>query len=200
MLCSLTVLSAHLSIFCLMCVAVLPLQVVTWTTGDPLSGSPVTAGDVEFTIEQQDGEEMVVVAEPKAKTVKGAPTPAPAPAPAPNPASLWGTIPTPYRHHINTMPCAAGCTSLSHYPQTHIHTHSYAALLLPALPLQATSWCATSLASRTSSASWMRCPRRSPRRPPPPRPLPRTEHSLRCCCKAARATASCMQWSGHLPH
>jgi hypothetical protein len=58
------------------------LQVVTWTTGDPLSGSPVTAGDVEFTIEQQDGEEMVVVAEPKAKTVKGAPAPAPAPATA----------------------------------------------------------------------------------------------------------------------
>ena len=44
---------------------------VTWQSGDPLSGTPVTAGDVEFTIEQQDGEEMVVVAEPKAKTVKG---------------------------------------------------------------------------------------------------------------------------------
>ena len=46
---------------------------VTWQSGDPLSGAPVTAGDVEFTIEQQDGEEMVVVAEPKAKTVKGEP-------------------------------------------------------------------------------------------------------------------------------
>lgn len=47
------------------------LQVVTWRTGDPLSGEAVTAGDVEFTIEQQDGEEMVVVAEPKQKAVKG---------------------------------------------------------------------------------------------------------------------------------
>ncbi|KAL4859842.1 Eukaryotic translation initiation factor 3 subunit L [Chlorella vulgaris] len=46
-------------------------QVVTWRTGDPLSGEAVTAGDVEFTIEQQDGEEMVVVAEPKQKAVKG---------------------------------------------------------------------------------------------------------------------------------
>ncbi|KAL4425846.1 hypothetical protein ABPG75_009862 [Micractinium tetrahymenae] len=46
-------------------------QVITWTTGEPLSGSAVTAGDVDFSIEQQDGEEMVVVAEPKAKTVKG---------------------------------------------------------------------------------------------------------------------------------
>lgn len=46
-------------------------QVVTWTTGEPLSGNPVAAGDVDFSIEQQEGEEMVVVAEPKAKTVKG---------------------------------------------------------------------------------------------------------------------------------
>ncbi|PSC76421.1 eukaryotic translation initiation factor 3 subunit L-like [Micractinium conductrix] len=46
-------------------------QVVTWTTGDPLAGAPVPAGDVEFSVEQQDGEEMVVVAEPKAKIVKG---------------------------------------------------------------------------------------------------------------------------------
>lgn len=44
---------------------------VTWQTGDPLSGTPVPAGDVEFTLEQQGGEEMVVVAEPKAKAVKG---------------------------------------------------------------------------------------------------------------------------------
>ncbi|PRW58820.1 eukaryotic translation initiation factor 3 subunit L-like [Chlorella sorokiniana] len=46
-------------------------QVVTWQTGDPLQGNPVPAGDVEFSIEQQEGEEMVVVAEPKAKVVKG---------------------------------------------------------------------------------------------------------------------------------
>lgn len=44
---------------------------VTWTTGDPLQGAPVAAGDVEFSVETQGGEEMVVVAEPKAKAVKG---------------------------------------------------------------------------------------------------------------------------------
>jgi hypothetical protein len=50
---------------------------------------------------------------------------------------------------------------------------------------------------RTLSASWMRCPRRSPRRPPPPRPSPHTERlPLQCCCKAARAPASCVSRIG----
>lgn len=46
-------------------------QVVTWSGGDALAGKPVPAGDIEFSIVEQEGKEMVVVAEPKTKTVKG---------------------------------------------------------------------------------------------------------------------------------
>ena len=39
--------------------------------GDALAGAPQPAGDLEFSIEQQEGEQMVVVKEAKAKAVKG---------------------------------------------------------------------------------------------------------------------------------
>lgn len=45
--------------------------VITWSGGDLLTGSPQPAGDVEFSLERQEGQEMVVVAEPKAQAVRG---------------------------------------------------------------------------------------------------------------------------------
>ena len=46
-------------------------DVVTWTGGDALAGTLQHAGDLGFTVERQDGQEMVVVAESKAKGVQG---------------------------------------------------------------------------------------------------------------------------------
>lgn len=46
-------------------------SVVTWSAGDVLSGEPQPCGDVDFSLESQGGEELVIVQEAKGSSIKG---------------------------------------------------------------------------------------------------------------------------------
>jgi translation initiation factor 3 subunit L len=46
-------------------------SVLTWTAGDALQGEPQQCGDIDFSVESQGGEDLVVVKESKGTTVKG---------------------------------------------------------------------------------------------------------------------------------
>ena len=46
-------------------------MVVTWATGDALSGEPLYCGDLDFAIETRDGEEYVVANESQGVSIKG---------------------------------------------------------------------------------------------------------------------------------
>lgn len=46
-------------------------QVLTWTHGDALSGEPQACSDIEFSLESQNGQELVVVREGKGSSITG---------------------------------------------------------------------------------------------------------------------------------